>query len=192
MASSKQGQAALCFAAVRSTGTKLEYRSLELAIKFFSVSCEYLKSCFCGVTRAKSQITVCWGVDGRWESGSLNLSISFTGLCCARRWGECERSRVLSHCANGEDLSFLAGSSRETKEDIHIFGFLIGNCLQSLRHIFNNGKSSSFEGGFDFWKQPAQFRAKGGKSGRWSSWIIHLQKKNPHNYKAIKLIFLWP
>lgn len=53
----------------------------------------------------------------------------------------------------------------EELEDIHIFGLFFGNCLQSLRHIFNNGKSSSFEGGFDFWKDPSKFRAKGGKSG---------------------------
>lgn len=66
---------------------------------------------------------------------------------------------------NEEALSLLAAVGKEPGEDIHIFGLLFGNCLQSLRHIFSNSKSSSFKSGFDFWKQPSQFRAKSGKSG---------------------------
>lgn len=41
-----------------------------------------------------------------------------------------------------------------------IFGILIRNSLQSLGHmlllVFNNGKSSCFEVGFDFGKQPQE------------------------------------
>lgn len=56
-----------------------------------------------------------------------------------------------------------------------IFGILIRNSLQSPGHmlllVFNNGKSSCFELGFDFGKQPQE--AFGAQPGGRTSWKMY-------------------
>lgn len=78
-------------------------------------------------------------------------------------------------CAGSVIRSFVTvkgPSDSEAHEPAVISGILIRNSLQSPGHmlllVFNNGKSSCFEVGLDFGKQPQE--AFGAQPGRRTSW----------------------
>lgn len=105
---------------------------------------------------------------GREQLWVLKIDISVKELCFA------ETSRVRKMFLQMERAGARRWAVVRSQWTTYTFLDSLSEIAFSTGHIFSNGKSSSFEGGFDFWKQPSQFRAKGGKSGEWSSWIICL------------------